>query len=45
MYDARLYKKSNKKIRTAVIYSSDISKAENKIDIGCRKYIYEEVQW
>lgn len=43
LYDARLHKKSNKKIRTSVIYSSDISNSENKIDIGSIKYYVENI--
>lgn len=43
LYDARLHKKSNKKIRTAVIYSADINNAENRLDAGSIKYNIENI--
>lgn len=43
LYDARLLKKSNKKIRTAVIYSADINNAENRLDAGSIKYNIENI--
>ncbi len=38
LYDARLYKKDKKQINTAVIYSGDIEKAQNNINIGSINY-------
>jgi len=38
LYDARLYKKDRKQIRTAVIYSGDIETAKDNIKIGSINY-------
>ncbi|GCD12545.1 DUF4351 domain-containing protein [Clostridium tagluense] len=40
-YDASLHYKGNRKIRTVVVYSSDIKKVENYIDAGSIKYNME----
>ncbi len=38
LYDARLYKKDKKQINTAVIYSGDIEKAQDCINVGSINY-------
>ncbi|MBU3191506.1 hypothetical protein K9O30_19670 [Clostridium bowmanii] len=40
-YDASLHYKGNRKIRTVVVYSSDIKKVESYIDAGSIKYHIE----
>lgn len=43
LYDARLLKKSNKKIKVAVIYSAGINNAENRLYAGSIKYTIENI--
>ena len=38
MYDLRLYERDNRKIQTVIIYSSDVRKAADSLDIGSLVY-------